>query len=100
MSCPSGTDARPEGPSFSFLQRTGGAGPRIRKDCSVRTRAASGLTMFLLGIAIGFVALVGGCGGSPEGTAAAFSPEADKTRQDAMREYMKKKSGRSPGESR
>jgi hypothetical protein len=47
--------------------------------------------MFLLGVAIGFVALAGGCdGSSQEGTKAAFSPEADKARQDAMRENMMK----------
>ncbi len=57
----------------------------------MRTKAATGFTIFLLGVSIGFVALTGGCGGSSqEGTTATFSPESDKARQDAMRENMMK----------
>lgn len=40
-----------------------------------------------------------GCGGSPEGgTAAKFSPESDKSRQDSMREYMQKQKNGIPGQ--
>ena len=45
---------------------------------------------FVVGVAIGFVAIPGGCGDSTEGTSAPYSPEADKKRVDSMRDYMKK----------
>ena len=65
----------------------------------MRTKAASGLAIILLGVAIGFSALASGCdGSSQEGTKAAFNPEADKSRQDAMKEgMMKNMAGPGPG---
>jgi len=52
-----------------------------------------------MGVAIAAVALADGCGGSPEGgTSATFSPEADKTRQDGMREGMMKQKTGLPGQ--
>ena len=63
----------------------------------MRTKAGRRFMSFLVGITIGFVAIPGGCGGTQEGTSAAFSPEADKPRQDAMRDYMMKKKSGQPG---
>jgi len=83
---------------FSSFQRTGDPGRAPDgKDCSVSKKAARGFRLFLMGVAIASVALAGGCGGSPEGTSVEFKPEADKTRQDAMREGMMKLKGGAPG---
>jgi hypothetical protein len=63
----------------------------------VRKKAARGFRLFLMGVTIASVAPVYGCGGSEEGTSAAYDPAADKTRQDAMREGMMKLKGGAPG---
>lgn len=85
---------------FSSFKRIGDSGRASDgKDCSVRQKAALGFRLLLMGVVVGAVALAHGCGsGSPEsGTAVPFSPEADKARQDAMREGMQKQKGGLPG---
>ena len=51
-----------------------------------------------MGVAIAAVALAGGCGESQQGgTSAPFNPEADKERQDGMRDFMQKQKVGLPG---
>jgi hypothetical protein len=66
----------------------------------MRAKSARRFIWLPVGIAIGFVAIPGGCGDSTEGTTATFSPEADKKRQDSMREYMQKQGSGLPGQDK
>jgi hypothetical protein len=68
----------------------------------MRKKPASGLAIYLLGVVIPLVGLVGGCDGTQtgSGTATPFSPEADKKRQDAMREGMMKLETGLPGKGK